>query len=104
MFTPQQRRHQLGPRAKTVYSTGFPTPAASATASMLSSCSWQPTSTVIAASKSCSRRCSRGRRGAYLRRCAGSGHAGNITPPLYSLAQLLRWRCIQAKAEVESWP
>ncbi len=52
-----------------------------------------------AASSSCSRRCSRGSRGAYLRRCRRAGHAGNITPPLYSVsAQLLRWRCIQANA------
>ena len=69
MFAAQQRRRPTRLRVRNaVYSTGFPTPAASATASMLSSCSWQSASTVIAASSSCSRRCSRGSRGAYLRR------------------------------------
>src|SRR5215208_3790621 len=51
---------------------------------MLSSCNWQSASTVMAASRSCSRRSSRGRRGAYLRRGRSVTQA------------ILRHRCIYA--------
>ena len=67
-----------------VYSTGFPTPAASATASMLSSCNWQSAEhghrgvqQLLAALFTRQAR-------SVLAPLPGSGHAGNITPPLYS--------------------